>query len=137
MKKLSAEKTRYLKKEIGKIEFPSLLGCKIDSLKPGFAQLSLKYKKQLTQPYGFLHGGVLISLADTAAAFATRTLIEKNDRLVTLELKMNFLSPAQSDIKALARVIHKGKKTSVIDVEVRDKKNRLCAQALTTYMFID
>ncbi len=134
MKKLSPAVIRALKREITQLPFPSSLGNRVQRLKPGFAEVALKYKKELTQGYGYLHGGVLASLADTAAAFATRTLIEPEDKLVTLELKINYINPAQSDLRALAKVIHKGRRTAVIDVEVKDKQNRLCAKALVTYV---
>ena len=134
MKQLSPAVIRALKREIIQLPFPSSLGNRVERLKSGFAEVSLKYKKELTQGYGYLHGGVLASLADTAAAFATRTLIEPEDKLVTLELKINYINPAQSDLKAMAKVIHKGRRTVVIDVEVKDKKNHLCAKALVTYV---
>lgn len=136
MKALSRSFVESLRKEISRIPFPSLLGNRIDRLRPGFAQVSVKYRKNLTQGYGFVHGGVLASLADTAAAFATRTLINPEDKLVTLELKINYINPAQTDLKALARVIHKGRRTVVIDVEVKDKKGILCAKALVTYVIL-
>lgn len=134
MKRLSPSLVKALKREINRIPFPSLLGNRIERLRPGFAVVSVRYKNKLTQGYGFIHGGVLASLADTAAAFATRTLIEPEDKLVTLELKINYINPAQSDLKALAKIIHKGRRTVVLDVEVKDKKNRLCAKALVTYI---
>ena len=132
MKKLSPSFAKSIKSEFPRVPFLNYLGNRIDKLKPGFAQVSVKYKKQLTQGYGFLHGGVLASLADTAAAFATRTLIDPEDKLVTLELKINYTNPVQSDAKALAKVVHKGRRTAVIDVDVKDKQNRLCAKALIT-----
>ena len=134
MKQLSPAVIRGLKREITQIPFPSSLGNRVERLKPGFAEVSVKYKKSLTQGYGCLHGGVLASLADTAAAFATRTLLKPEDKLVTLELKINYTNPAQSDLRAMAKVIHKGRRTSVIDVDVKDKQNRLCAKALVTYV---
>ncbi len=134
MKKLSTANAKRIKSELSGIPFLNYLGNKIDKLKPGLAQVSVKYKNQLTQGYGFLHGGVLASLADTAAAFATRTLIDAEDKLVTLELKINYINPVQSDAKALAKVVHKGRRTVVIDVDVKDKQNRLCAKALVTYV---
>ncbi len=134
MKKLSTASARTIKAELPSIPFLKFLGNKIDRLESGFAQVSIKCRRQLTQTYGFIHGGVLASLADTAAAFATRTLIEPEDKLVTLEMKINYLNPAQSDIKAKAKVIHKGRRTVVIDVEIRDKQNNLCAKALVTYV---
>lgn len=134
MMKLSLASARAIKAELPSIPFLKFLGNKIDRLGSGLAQVSIKCRKQLTQTYGFIHGGVLASLADTAAAFATRTLIDPDDKLVTLELKINYLNPAQSDIKALAKVIHQGRRTVVTDVEIKDKENKLCAKALVTYM---
>jgi len=134
VKKLSSSFAKSLKREIREIPFPSLLGNRIARLKPGLAVVSVRYKKEFTQGYGYLHGGVIASLVDTAAAFATRTLIEPDDKLVTLEMKINYINPAQTDIQATAGVIHKGRRTVVIEVAVKDRKGALCAKALVTYV---
>ena len=134
MRRLPAGLVKRLNQEITRIPFLRLMGNRILKLKPGYAEISVRYRENLSQTYGYLHGGVIASLADTAAAFATRTLIDSKDKLVTLELKINYLSPAQSNLTGIARVVHKGRRTAVIDVEVKDKKNVLCAKALVTYV---
>ena len=115
--------------------FAQNLGIKIVKLKPGYAELSLAYQKKICQPYGFMHGGAIAALADTAAATAIHTLLEPEDRMVSIELKINYIAPVtKGKIVAGAKVIHKGRKTAVTDVDIKDSEGKLCAKSIVTYM---
>jgi acyl-CoA thioesterase len=109
---------------------------KIDSLEYGEACLSLKMRQELTQGTGLIHGGVISALCDTAVAMALATMIEDNESMLTLELKINFITPADGDIHSIARIIHKGRKTAVGDVEVKKEDNVLVAKGLVTYYLV-
>ncbi|OGC76859.1 MAG: hypothetical protein A2145_04210 [candidate division Zixibacteria bacterium RBG_16_40_9] len=128
-------KEKILRRKFQKTPFAQNLGIKILKLKPGYAELSLAYQKRITQPYGFMHGGAIAALADTVAATAIHTLLEPEDKMVSIEMKVNYLAPVtKGKIKACAKVIHKGRKTAVTDVEIKDEKGELCAKSIVTYM---
>lgn len=137
MKQTYSEKIKYARERLLKIPYLKFLGVKVDKLSPGRAVMSLSFRKQYQQAYGLLHGGVIASLVDTAAAFAGWTLAKPEQKFVTLEFKINFTYPVTTPkFFAYAKIIHYGKKTFITDVEVKNSKNVLCAKALVTYMFI-
>ncbi len=128
-------KEKILRKKFEKTPFAQTLGIRILQLRPGYAELGLAYQKRITQPYGFMHGGAIAALADTVAATAIHTLMEPEDKMVSIEMKVNYLAPVtKGRIVAYAKVIHKGRKTAVTDVEIKNSDGELCAKSIVTYM---
>src|SRR4030066_1759272 len=94
-------KEKILRRKFKNTPFAQNLGIKILKLKPGYAELSLAYQKRITQPYGFMHGGAIAALADTVAATAIHTLLDVKDKMVSIEMKVNYLAPVtKGKIKA-------------------------------------
>jgi uncharacterized protein (TIGR00369 family) len=86
------------------------------------------------QAHRVVHGGVLAMLADTAGGFAAFLAAPPGSRVVTIELKINFLEPVEhGEVKADARVLRQGKTTSVVDCDVTDQDGRLVSKALMTF----
>jgi uncharacterized protein (TIGR00369 family) len=109
------------------------VGIEILETDQGFAKLGLTFKECLTHPFGFLHGGVIASLADSAGINSVFTVLRDDEKALTLEMKINFLSPVKdTDIYAEAKVIHKGRTIAVSDVEVKKKDGQLVAKAVVT-----
>lgn len=136
--KLSPQKEGKIRAEFPKFPFPALAGFRIDKLEYGAARLTVKHRDDLTQGSGYLHGGVISALCDSSVAFALATMIDGGQDMLTIELKVNFIAPADDDIFANARIAHKGRKTAVGEVEVRMADNTLIAKALVTYyLYID
>lgn len=106
---------------------------KIDRLEKGLARLALPYSEPLSQGMGYIHGGAITSLCDTSVGIALFTLTEPEDKILTIELKVNFIAPAAGEIFSLAKIIHKGRKTAVGEVDVTDASGVLVAKALITY----
>lgn len=132
---ITPAKAKIQRQKFQNTPFAQTLGMKIVKLKPGYAELSLAYQKKITQPYGFMHGGAIAALADTVAATAIHTLLEPEDKMVSIELKINYLAPVtKGKIVASAKVIHKGRKTAVTDVDIKDNEGKLCAKSIVTYM---
>jgi uncharacterized protein (TIGR00369 family) len=81
-----------------------------------------------------VHGGVLAMLADTAGGFAAFLAAPSGSRVVTIEMKINFLEAVEhGEIKADARVLRQGRTTSVVDCDVTDQDGRLVSKALMTF----
>lgn len=132
---LNPAKVKIQLKKFKNTPFAQHLGMKIVKLKPGYAELSLAYQKRISQPYGFMHGGAIAALADTAAATAIHTILEPEDKMVSIEMKVNYIAPViKGKIVAGAKVIHKGRKTAVTDVDIKDSEGKLCAKSIVTYM---
>jgi uncharacterized protein (TIGR00369 family) len=86
------------------------------------------------QVHRVVHGGVLAMLADTAGGFAAFLAAPPGSRVVTIEMKINFLEAVEhGEIKADARVLRQGRTTSVVDCDVTDEDGRLVSKALMTF----
>lgn len=131
--KLSDEREAKIKADFPGFPFPALAGFSIEKLEYGFARFKARHRHELTQGMNILHGGVISALCDSAVAFALATMVDGGEKMLTIELKINFIAPADDDIFADAKIIHKGRKTSVGEVEVRKADNTLIAKSLVTY----
>lgn len=84
-----------------------------------------------------VHGGVVASLADSAAAWAVYGSDNLKGIPVTVEMKINFLKPVKSGkLIAEARNVHGGSRIFVVDVEVKNDKGILVAKSLVTYYLL-
>ena len=89
------------------------------------------------QIHRVVHGGVLAMLADTAGGFAAFLAAPSGSRVVTIEMKINFLEAVENgEIKADARVLRQGRTTSVVDCDVTDQDGRLVSKALMTFSIV-
>jgi len=132
---LSDARRNQLHEVFARIPFANFLGIKLDGLQHGSATLSLETREELTRDGGLIHGGVLASLIDTASAFATLTLIEPEQRAVTIDLTVHYLRAVTGGtIKAHARALRAGRRVIVLSVEVTNQDGALMATAVTTYL---
>ena len=91
--------------------FMDHVGASLTKLKPGFCEIEVAHQKALTQQHGFFHGGVVASLADSAAGYAAYSLFPENSTVLTVDLKVNYLNPSDGEkLIARASVIRFGKK---------------------------
>ena len=103
----------------------------------GRVVFSMPVLEKHKQVHRVVHGGVLAMLVDTAGGFAAFLAAPKGSRVVTIEMKINFLEAVEKGkIKADARVLRTGKTTSVVDCEVKDQNGRLVSKALMTFAII-
>jgi uncharacterized protein (TIGR00369 family) len=114
--------------------FYQLLGMKVLEIQNGTCRVEMPFRKKLTHPYGIIHGGAIASLADSAVAMALISLVKPTDRITTIEFKINFFTPvSQGKLMARSKMIYRGSKTAVGDVEVRNEKSKLIAKVIATY----
>jgi uncharacterized protein (TIGR00369 family) len=86
------------------------------------------------QALGVVHGGVLASLADTAGGLASYTAAASGARVVTIEMKINYLEGVPSGVvTADAEVVRIGRHIAVVDCDIRDHNSRLVAKALMSF----
>ncbi len=137
MKKLPKATDRALRKIFSVVPFLSNLKVKLGPVGYGFARVSINFEGRLAQMYGFMHGGVVAALADTAATYASNTLLYPNRETITVELKINYTAPVKTKrVYADATVLHSGSKTSISEVKVFDSDKKLCAVALITNLVL-
>ena len=126
-----------LKKKFPVVPFWDLLGIEIAEMRPGYGKLIMRTEEKLTNPYGYTHGGVLSTLADSAAAVAIAGIAHaEGKRFVTVEMKINFLNPVTGGIiEAEARILREGRVVPAeVDIYNEDK---LVAKAIATYIIVD
>ena len=130
-------KNALIKKMKTTVPFWKLLGMEVVDVKKGWAIVKLPYSDKLAQPDGVAHGGAIFSPADAAVAVALLGLIDKSETLLTIEMKINYIKAIrEGDIIAEAKIVHRGSKTAIGDVEVRNSQGDLIAKCLATYMII-
>lgn len=116
--------------------FGRLLGMEILEAADGRALLRLSMHDGLRNLHGKLHGGALFSLIDTAMGQASHSLNGGEPNSVTLECKVNYLRGVdEGELLCLARVIHPGRRTQVVEAEVTQGE-RLVAKAQATFMVL-
>ena len=114
--------------------FWALLGIELVEVRKGWAKVRLPIENKLTNAIGLVHGGAIFSAADSAVGMALVGMINRNENISTLEMKINYMKPVRGlEITAEAKILHKGTQTAIGDVEVRDAENQLISKGLATY----
>ncbi|MCM2561140.1 PaaI family thioesterase [Lutimaribacter sp. EGI FJ00015] len=86
------------------------LGATLARMAPGEVTISMPYAAEFTQQHGFLHGGTVASVLDSACGFAGFSLMDADSAVLTVEFKINFLAPAQGErFEFVGRVVKPGR----------------------------
>ncbi|MDP7737704.1 PaaI family thioesterase [Mycobacterium paragordonae] len=94
--------------------FMSTLGATLHSIEPGVVEIEVPFSPGLTQQDGFLHAGVSIAVLDSACGYSALTLMTRESRVLTVELKVNLLAPAVGDrLRARGEVLRPGRNLTV------------------------
>ena len=97
----------------------SLIGARLALVEPGVVEIELPFRADLTQQDGFLHAGVITTVADSAAGYAAYTLMPAGSRVLSIEFKVNLLRPARGELfVARAEVIKAGRTLTVVRADV-------------------
>jgi uncharacterized protein (TIGR00369 family) len=113
-----------------------LIGAEMTRLEPGRCEIRLPYRSANTQQHGFVHGGIVGMIADSAGGYAAYTLYPADASILTVEYKMNFLAPARGDtLVARAEVVKPGRTLTVVRADVfaiEGEREILCATTQQT-----
>ncbi len=117
----------------------ALIGARLGRLAPGDVEVELPIRHAVTQQHGFVHGGVVAMVADSAAGYAAFSLMPADGTLLSVEFKLNFLAPGRGEaLVARGRVIRPGRTLSVVEVDVdcvdAAGLRTACARMLQTLM---
>jgi uncharacterized protein (TIGR00369 family) len=108
-----------IRDSIGRQTLLTTLGVEIAGLSAGRVMLDLPYRADLCQQNGFLHAGALTTLADSACGYAAATLMPDDRDVLTVEFKVNLLTPARGDrFRATGEVVRAGRTLTVCSAEV-------------------
>jgi len=127
-------------KKISLLDFPFNKVLKLENprFENGHCELTMVVRNELLRPYGLLHGGACVALADSAMGMATRSSCPEGFDVLTMQLNMNFIRPAKEadTLIATADVQHHGRKTMVVTCKVHNQSGDLIATASSTLMFV-
>jgi uncharacterized protein (TIGR00369 family) len=117
----------------------ALIGARLASVEPGAVAITLAFREDLTQQKGYIHGGILGMIADSACGYAAFSLMPAGCSLVTVEYKINILSPARDSLVARGTVVRPGRTLTVARAEVyaRDGEQHVATMQQTLMMLPD
>ncbi len=132
-----AERVRH---SFGRQGLMSHLGAAMTRVEPGLVEIEMAFSDELSQQHGFYHAGGIASVIDTAGGYAAATLFAPDDGVLTVEFKLNLMSPADGEMLiARGEVIKPGRTLTVTKGEVfvrKDGETKLCALMQQTLMRI-
>ncbi len=143
MKSFTAQTARFeerVRESFSRQTLMKTIGARITKVAPGEVVIELPFRDDLTQQHGYLHAGIVTSIADTACGYAAYTLMPEDADVLSVEYKINLLSPARGErFIARARVKRAGRNLTVCEAEVfatQGGDEKLVAAMLATMMAI-
>lgn len=114
-----------------------LIGAELSRVEPGAIEITLPYRADMTQQHGYLHAGIVTTIADTACGYAAYSLMPPNSEVLSVEFKVNLLRPAKGEkFVAVSEVIKAGKTLTVVRADVfgvdHEGQRELVATMLST-----
>ena len=112
-----------------------LLGFQLAEAEPGHAVFEVTPGEQHYNPIGVVHGGLAMTLLDSAMACAVQTSLPAGSAYTTLEAKINLVRAITSDtgkLRAIGKVIHTGKRVGTAEGRLEDSSGKLYAHGTTT-----
>jgi uncharacterized protein (TIGR00369 family) len=110
------------------------LGIEITLLEKGKVVATMPVDERTHQPFGLLHGGASVALAETVASVGAYELVDKKSQgVVGLEINANHIrSKKDGYVTATGTVLHQGKTTMVWDIKITDEQGRLISVSRCT-----
>jgi uncharacterized protein (TIGR00369 family) len=129
---------REVRQSFAQQSIMKLIGASLTLIEPGVVEITLPYRQDLTQQNGYLHAGIVTTIADSACGYAAFSLMPAGSRVLSVEFKVNLLRPAKGEnFLARAEVIKAGKTLTVVRADVfaiTENKRTLIATMQGTMM---
>ena len=125
-----------IRASFGRQKAMALIGASLTVVEPGQVEVALPYRDDLTQQKGFIHGGIIGMIADTACGYAAFSLMPADCSLVTVEYKINILAPARGSLVARGEVLRPGRTLTVTRGEVYSEDGKHVASMQQTLMML-
>lgn len=108
-----------IKESFAKQTVMALIGAELTRVEPGIIEITLPYRADLAQQHGYLHAGIVTTIADSACGYAAYSLMPQGSEVLSVEFKVNLLRPAKGEtFSALAEVVKSGKTLTVVRADV-------------------
>jgi uncharacterized protein (TIGR00369 family) len=133
---LSANVFERVRASFAQQQFMTTLGASLVSVKSGAVEIAVPFRPDLTQQNGFLHAGVITSVLDSACGYAALSVAPENADVLSVEFKVNLLSPAVGEkFVARGQVKRAGRTITVCAADafaINGGKEKLVATMLAT-----
>ena len=120
IKKISERVTRSFESQ----SMMKTLGARIHKIEKGKVVIEAPLLPSTLQQQGYVHAGLTFSIGDSAAGYSALTLLPENMEIMTAEIKINLLAPADGEIlRAEGGVVKHGKRLVVVTSEIHTFKD--------------
>jgi len=141
MTPLDPDYAMRVRTSFGRQQAMALLGAQMTEVRPGVTEIVLPFREELTQQHGFVHGGIITAIVDSACGYAALSLMPPDVGVLTIEFKVNLLNPAAGErFVARGQVLKPGRTIMVctggVVAERTDGTQQTVALMLTTMMVV-
>lgn len=119
-----------------RIPFVEQLGLELHACAGGASELRVDLKEAHLNSWEVAHGGVLMTMLDVAMATAARSLHLDGPGVATVEMKTSFMRPAEGELRALGKLLHRTSTLAFCEASVFDGEGHLCAHATGTFKYV-
>lgn len=126
-------------KEINEGTMMETLGIEYLELKEGYVYARMFVKKELTQPYGMLHGGASMAMAESVGGMGSAYMLGIKDYIIRgMQFSANHVKSAKvgTFVYATATIIHKGRQTHVWNIDIKNEDGELVSSCRLTNFII-
>ena len=114
------------------------LGIEFTEVGPDFVRGTMPVDARTHQPYGLLHGGASVLLAETLGSSAGGMCVGPDQGVVGIEINANHLAGVREGlVTGTARALHLGRSTQVWDIRIEDERGRLACVSRLTLAVVD
>jgi len=118
--------------------FDALVGSEFEPGADGAATVRLTLREEHHGPHGFVHGGVLCTLAHQSAGAAAYSLLRSGQEAAMIEMKINFLKASWTGrLHSRSQVVRQGGRTSVVETRITGDDDELRALVVSTFLVLE
>jgi uncharacterized protein (TIGR00369 family) len=137
MRKLNPQYIEAVKPLVNGSPYFTLLGMSIRDVGLGHSLLDIEVQNKHLQPFGAVHGGLFASIIDAAAFWAVFSEADDDVGMTTVDLKVNYLAPAQGGkLIARGRRIKLGKTLGLGEAQVVNEEDTILAHGTSTLIVL-
>lgn len=134
------EYMQHLVAEQRRVPIGVTLGFRLVEVAEGLAVFEAEAGPWAYNPIGSVHGGWYAAVLDAPLGVALHTTLPRGVGYTTLELKVNLVRPVRPDtgvLRAVGKVVHRGRRTAVTEARMEDAAGRLYAHATSTCLIVE
>lgn len=116
------------------------IGGNLVKVSPGEVHIEFSFHESLTQQHGYIHAGIITAVVDSACGYAAYTLMPAGSEVLTIEYKVNFMSPAKGQkFRGIGKVLKPGRNITVCTgdaVAIDEGTEKVVASMLATMISV-